>query len=324
MNKKVKAWLIIAICLILAGGIIFTGVMTMLKWNFSELSAGKYETNNYEISDSFTKIKLTTHTANVEILPSEDGECKIICYEEKKVKHAVRVEGDTLIIEAQDNRRWYDYINVFSFGSPKITIYLPTDKLASLYINGSTGNVNIPSDFSFENIGISASTGDVRCYASASGNIKIELSTGKMDLAGLSASSLDLKTSTGKIELKMIECSGDVSLATGTGKTKINALDCKNLYSTGSTGDIKLISVIATGNFNIERNTGDVEFYNCDANEIFVKTSTGDIEGNLLSDKIFIAQTSTGDVEVPKTTTGGRCELTTSTGDIEISVKKKD
>lgn len=324
MSKSTIIFLIIAGVLVVAGVAVFLVVMSINGWDFKKLSTQKLETNAYTIEDNYNNIIITTIEADVEILPSNDGKTKVVCHEEKKVKHEVRVESDTLVIDVKDSRKWYDYINIFSVSAPKITIYLPSDKLASLYINGSTGNVNIPSDFSFENIGISASTGDVRCYASASGNIKIELNTGKIDLAGLSANSLDLKTSTGKIELKMIECSGDVSIATGTGKTKINALDCKNLYSTGNTGDIKLIGVIATGNFNIERDTGDVEFYNCDANEIFVKTSTGDIEGNLLSDKIFIAQTSTGDVEVPKTTTGGRCELTTSTGDIEIRIMQRD
>ncbi|MBR5272058.1 MAG: DUF4097 family beta strand repeat protein [Clostridia bacterium] len=320
MSKNAKTWLIIAACLVLIGCIVFIGVMTLLNWDFRKLGTVKYETNTYEITNDFEKIALTTKTADVVFLPSEDGKCKIVCYEESKVKHDVKVESDTLVINVADSRKWYNYIN-FSFDTPKITVYLPMDKLTSLNVNNSTGDVDIPSGFSFENIGISASTGAVNCFASASGNIRIELSTGAINLTGLGAGSLDLKTSTGRIELKMIECNGDVSITTGTGKTKINALDCKNLYSTGSTGDIKLIGVIATDKFSIKRNTGDVEFERCDADEIYVKTSTGDIEGSLLSDKVFITKTSTGEIEVPHTTKGGKCELTTSTGDIEITIR---
>ena len=43
----------------------------------------------------------------------------------------------------------------------------------------------------------------------------------------------------------------------------------------------------------------------------------------LFSDKIFFASTDTGSVNVPKTTTGGRCEITTDTGDIDIVVESK-
>ena len=47
----------------------------------------------------------------------------------------------------------------------------------------------------------------------------------------------------------------------------------------------------------------------------------GDVVGTLLTAKIFIPSSSSGDVEVPKTVTGGRCEIVTDTGDIRISLK---
>ncbi len=322
MSKKAKICIILSICLVMIGGIIFTGVMATLKWDFSKLSIDKYETNTYEITENFAKMLITTIEGNIEIVPATDGRCKVVCYEKKKVKHEVKVESDHLIIDAQDSRRWYDYINFFSFDTPKITVYLPTDMIKSLYINGSTGNINISSDFTFEEIDIVASTGSVNCYASATGDIKITLSTGSIDLTGVCADSLNLSTSTGKIKVKMATCSGDISATVTTGYAIIMATDCKSLYSTGNTGDIKIVGVTATENFNIERSTGDIEFENSDANEIYAKTSTGDIEGTLLSDKIFFTETSTGEVDVPRSTTGGRCELTTSTGDIEIEISR--
>ena len=78
--------------------------------------------------------------------------------------------------------------------------------------------------------------------------------------------------------------------------------------------------MIAAETFSIERNTGDVSFDGSDATEIFVKTTTGQVKGSLLTDKVFVAQTDTGHVDVPKTTTGGRCEITTDTGNVEIEL----
>ena len=54
--------------------------------------------------------------------------------------------------------------------------------------------------------------------------------------------------------------------------------------------------------------------------ELFVETDTGDVRGSLLTEKTFIVQTDTGSVDVPETTTGGKCEITTDTGDIEIEI----
>ena len=313
-------FLIIAGVLVVVGAVIFVVVMSLNDWDFKKLGTVKYETNTYVIEEDFSKIIITTTTADIEFLPSSDGKCKVVCYEEEKIKHEVKAEGGKLVIDVKDSRKWYDYIN-FSFDSPKITVYLPVDIFCSLNISSSTGNITIPNAFTFDNISIAASTADVGCYASATGEIRIEVSTGNIDVTGVRADSLHLVASTGKIKVKMVACSGDISTKTSTGETTIMATDCKNFYSNGDTGDIKMVGVIASGIFNIERSTGDIEFENCDANEIYAKTSTGDIEGSLLSEKVFFAETDTGDVDVPKTITGGRCELTTSTGDIEITIQ---
>ena len=79
--------------------------------------------------------------------------------------------------------------------------------------------------------------------------------------------------------------------------------------------------MIASAKISIERTTGDVTFAISDANEIKVNTTTGDVEGSLLTGKVFDVKTSTGEKQVPNSTTGGSCKITTSTGDIKITVK---
>ena len=44
-------------------------------------------------------------------------------------------------------------------------------------------------------------------------------------------------------------------------------------------------------------------------------------DGSLLSEKLFLAQTNTGSVKVPKTSAGGHCEIATGTGDIKITIE---
>ena len=79
--------------------------------------------------------------------------------------------------------------------------------------------------------------------------------------------------------------------------------------------------VIAANKFSIERSTGDVKFSRCDVAELYLKTSTGNVTGSLLADKVFITDTNTGSVDVPKTAVGGRCEIKTGTGDIKIKIE---
>ena len=71
---------------------------------------------------------------------------------------------------------------------------------------------------------------------------------------------------------------------------------------------------------NITRSTGDVELDNCDGKSISIETNTGDIKGSLKTPKIFETKTSTGKIEVPESSEGGTCTLTTSTGNITIGL----
>ena len=281
MRTRTKVWLIIAASLVLIGGILFSGVMSTLSWDFSKLSTTKYETNSYEVSDAFNGISIDTDTADIVFAFSDDGKCTVECYEEEKSKHSVAVEEDTLIIKVIDKKSWYDNIGI-NFSSPKITVYLPKTNYTSLFIKESTGSINIKN-----------------------------ISTG----------TLEISVSTGNISVSDAICEGDININVSTGKTNLNNVKCKNLTSNGDTGDIFLNHIIATKKFSIERDTGDVKFNSSDANEIFVETHTGDVTGNLLTDKVFIAHTDTGEIDIPKTVSGGRCEIQTDTGDIKLEIK---
>lgn len=320
MSKKTKLWLIIAVSLIVVGGIIFTGVLGVLNWDFTKLSTVKYQTKTYEIEQSFKNISVKADTTNIDFLQSEDGKIKVVCHEEKKLYHEVSVNGETLEIRRSDNRKWYDYIGI-NFGSTKITVYIPKGEYGELSVKNSTGNVNVAKEFTFKGIDIKGSTGRVENYASAREEIKIKLSTGDIITENITASTLELTASTGKINASQVKCQGDIKIKVSTGKSYITDAECQNFISSGSTGSIILEKVIATEKFSINRSTGDVKLDNCDTNEIFIETDTGDVKGTLLSDKVFITNTDTGRVDVPQTATGGRCEITTDTGDIKIEVK---
>ena len=105
-----------------------------------------------------------------------------------------------------------------------------------------------------------------------------------------------------------------------TGKINASHVSCKSFATTGSTGDVFLDDLIAEEGITIKRSTGDVKLDACDASELLVETDTGDVKGSLCSEKVFITKTNTGKIDVPKTTTGGRCEIKTNTGDIKLQI----
>ncbi len=320
MSKSAKIWLITAASLVLIGCIIFGAVMTVLKWDFSKLSTNKYETNTYEINEAFEGISVDTDTADIVFVPTENATATVVCYEQKKAKHSVTVNEGTLVIKTVDTRKWYEYIGI-NFGTPKITVYLPGAEYGSLSVKESTGNIEIPKDFSFKSIDITLSTGDIKSSASVLEHIKVKGSTGRVVLESIKAKSLDISVSTGNVSVKDSEFSEDVKIRVSTGKTELVGVSCKDLISNGDTGDITLNSVVASDKIFIERSTGDVKLNRCDASALDIGTDTGDISGHLLSGKIFMAESDTGDVKVPMPSGENICKITSDTGDIIFTVE---
>ena len=324
MKKATKIWLITAGALVLAGIIIFAGAMAALGRSFSVQGETMLETakEEYEITDSFDSLSISADEDDIQLIPSDSEACRVVCYGRENSQHTVQVKDHTLEIGTQGAEKWYEHLSLFSVGSPKITVYLPKEKYGSLLIAGGTGDVDIPKDFGFGSIEITASTGDVKCAASSDGAVKISVSTGDIHLKDVSADAMELHASTGMIEAASVSCKGDIAAGVSTGEVLLSGVACGNLTSDGSTGDIELKDTVAAGLISVTRSTGDVRLVDSDAGELLIKTSTGDVTGTLLSEKVFITDTSTGDVSVPKTVLGGKCGITTNTGDIYISLKE--
>ena len=64
MSKKTVGWLITAALLILIGVILFAGAMSMLKFDFRQLSTNHLETNRYDFETGIRNIAVDTRTAN--------------------------------------------------------------------------------------------------------------------------------------------------------------------------------------------------------------------------------------------------------------------
>ena len=266
---------------------LFSTAFIASGFDFSKLNTANYETNSYTLNGNFETIEIRTDEAAVTFQPSEDGKTRVVCVEREKVRHEVFIENASLKILAADRRAWYDFLFLFSLGDAEITV----------------------------------STGDVTFDASSDGGLKISTSTGDIHMNRVQAESIDLSVSTGRIEGRDIDCKETLSVKVSTGKTDLTDVACKVLRSTGTTGAVTLKNVVATEDFRIERDTGDVRFESCDAGQISVKTSTGNVTGTLCSEKVFVTKTSTGKVNVPDSVSGGRCEITTSTGNIRISTE---
>ncbi len=296
MKLSEKMFLSAAI-LVVVGVVIFTVALVLVNFDFAKLSTQKLETNIYEINEDFESIYVNVDTASVTLSLSNDGVCRVECVEDKNLKHSVNTQNGALMISTTDSRKWYNYIGI-NFRSPSVTLYLPKDTYKSLAATTTTGNIEISDSLTFETVSVKGTTSDIACCASVSGDVEIETTTGRITLSASEVDSVRLVATTGNINVTDVTC---------------NTIEIKS-----STGKIDLKNVISKGSMSAENTTGGVSFEVCDAANITVKTSTGNVNGTLLSEKVYITGTSTGRVRVPKSVSGGRCEIKTSTGNIEI------
>ena len=336
--KKNTVAIIVALCLLVAGVAIVAAAFTMTDFKFSGFSSEQYEEHTYTVDVDFEHILIATQEHDLKVLPSENGECRIVCDESGNFKLEYEIDSGALVVKVVDQREWYDYIGIFG-DSAKLTLYLPKEHYTSITAATDTGDMTFSESLTFTRASIATSTGDINISSKVRESLELAASTGHINVFDQELTKLGVSVTTGKIWLENIKASGRITLECSTGDIELHSVEAGSISSEGSTGDILLkyvtvendvkierstgdvtLTSVVAGSFDILTDTGDVKLYLSDAESIEIETDTGRVDGTLLTEKIFITESSTGKIKVPHTTSGGTCKIKTSTGDIHITI----
>ena len=256
MAKKI--WLIIAAALTVGGLLLFAVVMTVAGWDFAKLGNVELETNTHEITENFSGISVDTETSDVVFLPSEDGKCRVVCYENVKAKHTAKVVDGVLKIKVNDTRKWSDFIFNISFSSPKLTVYLPRAEFDSIRVHTVTGRIEL-SNLSLGSLDLSLTTGDVDLTSINCKDLNVSGVTGNVTLKSVIASErLSVKLTTGNIKLTGCD-GGSLSLKTTTGSVTGTLLSEKIFAATAVTGSVRVPDTKSGGLCEIRTTTGNIK-----------------------------------------------------------------
>lgn len=300
MKKAAKGWLIAATVLTVAGLAAIFGAFAAAGFDYSKLATIQYVTNTEEVSADFDNISFTSPLGDLELVYSEEKNCRLVFHEQEKLRFSAEVNGKTLSIRTTDTREWYDYFG-FSFESPKATLYLPKKEYNALMVQAVTGDVTVPKELRFRSVSVDSVTSCLHCEADVAGSVDVNVTTGNILLANTAPESVRLTTTTGCVTLSDVTAKSSVSVET-------------------TTGVVSLQNTVAAGSMSIACTTGNIAFDRCDAAQITAATTTGNVTGTLLSGKDFITKVMTGEISVPKASSGGMCSVTTTTGNIQIDV----
>ncbi len=320
MKKSVKISVFVAVLLCLVGSLLAVVGLWFAGFSFGNFGAAENKTNTLTVTDTFENVAIETKVANVRFVLSSDGTCRVVCEEREKLFHTATVENNTLIIRSVDERKWYDYVGFYG-GENSITVHLPKDIYAKLEVKTDTGDVTLPTVLTFETVNIQTHTGDVLSQMPKADRLTITTDTGDVKVESIKVGTVTVKTNTGDIALHRTDAEGNISVSVDTGDVSFETVACQGLRMESDTGDITLKDTVASGHLAIETDTGDVTLEAADAATIHIETDTGNVKGTLLTPKRFHVEADTGRVRVPDSDTGGRCEITTDTGDIKIYIK---
>lgn len=302
MKLSKKITIICAIALTVIGICISFAALIALDYEYSKLNTSDFKDKTYSVSSDFNSISCQNTDCDVIFLPSEDNSCKVVCTENDKVTHSVTVKDNTLTISCVDNRKWHEQINFGIYWThQKIEIYLPYAEYETLYISGLSGNIRLPDSFSFENAKISCLSGDITFNA-------------------LIKNSLSTRTASGSIKLFNTKCQ-NISAQSVSGHIAFsNVSVSENINVENKSGDVRLSDTFASKEMHLQSSSGDIKLLGCDTGSLWIRTASGRVYGRILTPKTFTTDTKSGAVNVPASASGGKCDIKTSSGDIEFYI----
>lgn len=320
MRNAKKISIIVAVISVAAGLMISFCALAAVGFDLSKLVTVKYETNTYLVSEDFKNITMEVAASDIYLLRSEDERCRVICTDDEKVSYNVTVEKNTLKIVRVDHRRWYEHIG-FGWEEMQIEVYLPQSTYESLYLKSVSGDIEVSESLSFFDAEVKSTSGDIRYLASTENDLTIRTVSGDLYAGNVTARSIDVQSTSGDVKVASVVAEDRVYTKTTSGDIELSNIKCGDMTVDTTSGSIELSDVITSYNIRVESTSGDIDLNRCDAESLWLKSISGDVFASLLTEKMVRTDTVSGDVEVPMLTSGGKCEVKTTSGDIKIFIR---
>lgn len=316
MRSSVSIPIILGVAL-LATGLILGTVVVLANGGFAFLQTSP-EMHTYTIDETFSHVILRDISADIQVDYATNHRCEVHLSTYAYSEFSINAADNTLTIEETNTAPWYTRIGVFS-SAPTITVYLPQKEYQTLHISGTTGDITVPPSLSFDSATIDITTGDISFSASVKDSLGIDVTTGDILVGSSAPRAAHISTTTGTITLNNIQ-PAELQLQSNTGDIRATNVSCDSLLAQSTTGDMTFENTLVSGKSSLKSTTGDITLTACDSGEYTITTTTGDVYGALLNDMCFFAETSTGNVALPKTMQGGPCYIVTTTGDISFTI----
>lgn len=296
-----------------------TGTVAESKSALNALDTRNLQARSYTVDEEFSSVKIVESSSNVYILPTKDKTCRVECYEGEKTHYDVRVENDTLNITRRDR---HNFIEFGIFSEAPLTVYLPENEYDAIDVSTASGYVEFGGAFTADKVNIDTASGDMSVSSLSCKKLTADGASADIELNNVDCEELSARTTSGEIELADIRAR-EVSAKSTSGDIDLRSVRAGSLKTTTTSGEMELENVLVDGKMSLESTSGDIGLERCDAAELKISSTSGSVYGSLLTGKTFIAHSTSGDIDIPRTDNGGRCEVSTTSGDITLFVGSK-
>lgn len=295
----------------IAGAIILTlGIIVFALGAGLSTDSMEYQTAEKSFSGGIQSISIDCAAEDVYIRPSTDGEFHVLCSVPSGVGYDIKVIEGTLTVTTQ--KEILDYFTFFDFGAEaKITIQLPVMNTVvcfeSLTVETASGDIQVAEQLLFSRCDLTTASGDISFRADVQGRMKLETTSGDIYVEDFS-------------QAPAYEC----ILSSTSGSVVLKGQSAAALIVDTVSGDILLENCdfdVLTANAV----SGDLELQNVDTDECYLGTTSGDISAGLRKAMDFHCSSTSGEIETPPSVTGGGlCQITTTSGDIEVWIATRN
>ena len=339
MKRSYKRILCISALAFLLGCVLVMSAFLMIGFDFLRLDSRNMVKTEQVIEGEFSDIEISNLQQDLRVVASPDGVCRISYYGNERLSVATVIEDGVLRIVMQDMRDWQDYINIVSASDETAVLYLPAGNYGALRVKaGASMDLVLEREICLARLEAQISSGNIDSLAQITDGVDIKGSSGRLHLENISGGNVTIEDSSGDVVLKhcraaqttltlfsgsieLVDVSGEILATTSSGDIVIEDAALATLTLKTSSGDVELKRTVVQTELRIETSTGDIKMERSDAAHMILVTGTGDMELELLRGKGYYVKTGTGSVSHPEhDTNGGLCNVTTSTGDVMITV----
>lgn len=292
--KKFIIWLSVA----MVASFAIAAIIMVFTGNFTIKTEKINESKNFN-SEEINEIVIDLSSANVNIIPTKEGELIVHLYGEittnikKDVPELIAYKtGDKLYIETYNPKEIIIGINIWRVD---LDVYIPEKDLASLKIHSSSSDISINGQKA-EVLEIINTSGDIRVEELVSENIRIKSTSGDIAFIDYSGS-IDIESTSGRISLLDGELNDDIFIVSTSGDILIEQEQASDMNIRITSGDIKIkLSESAEFYLDAKTTSGNIKY----SFPIVVDSSgRNDIEGKVGDgDEIITIITLSGDIDI--------------------------